>query len=73
MSDTEVNVTMNRTLVLSLTILAGLPAASVTGCTATTPAGTMTVQQAPPPPPPPQPTRRNRTASAPIRMSAGAT
>ena len=46
--------TMNRTLVLSLTILASLPAAAMMGCTASTPAGTMTVQQAPPPPPPMQ-------------------
>ena len=45
--------TMNRNLVLSLTIVASLPAAGLMGCTASTPAGTMTVQQAPPPPPPP--------------------
>lgn len=50
----EVNVTMNRTLALSLTIMASLPAAGLMGCTATTPAGTMTVQQ-PPPQPQPQP------------------
>jgi hypothetical protein len=50
----EVNVTMNRTLVLSLTILASLPAAGMMGCTASTPAGSVTVQQ-PPPQPMPQP------------------
>ncbi len=51
----EVNVTMNRTLVLSLAIMASLPAAGLMGCTASTPAGTMTVQPPPPPPPPPPP------------------
>lgn len=40
----EVNVTMNRTLALSLTIMAG-----IAGCTASTPAGTMTVQPQPQP------------------------
>ena len=59
---------MNRTLALSLSILAGLPAAGVMGCTASTPAGTMTVQQPPPPPPPPPQPMQQPMATAPAMI-----
>lgn len=59
--------TKNRTLALSLTILASLPAAGLMGCTASTPAGTMTVQQ-PPPPPPQQPVMQQQVVTAPAMM-----
>lgn len=59
---------MNRTLALSLTILASLPAAGLTGCTTTTPAGTMTVQQPPPPPPPPPQPMQQPVVTAPAMM-----
>jgi len=63
----EVDVTKNRTLALSLTIVASLPAAGLMGCTASTPAGTMTVQQ-PPPPPPQQPVMQQQVVTAPAMM-----
>lgn len=59
--------TKNRTLALSLTIVASLPAAGLMGCTASTPAGTMTVQQ-PPPPPPQQPVMQQQVVTAPAMM-----
>jgi hypothetical protein len=65
----EVDVTKNRTLALSLTILASLPAAGLMGCTASTPAGTMTVQQPPPPPPQQQqPVMQQQVVTAPAMM-----
>ena len=61
--------TKNRTLALSLTILASLPAAGLMGCTASTPAGTMTVQQPPPPPPQQQqPVMQQQVVTAPAMM-----
>jgi len=65
----EVDVTKNRTLALSLTILASLAAAGLMGCTASTPAGTMTVQQPPPPPPQQQQTvMQQQVVTAPAMM-----
>lgn len=64
----EVNVTM-KTSMLSLSVCAGLSLVGsiLSGCQASTPAGTVTVQQ-PPPPPPPQPVVAAPVATGPAMV-----
>jgi hypothetical protein len=64
----EVNVTKNSSLVLSLTIMAG-----IAGCTASTPAGSMTVQQPPPQPMQQQPMQQQPMQTAPAMMQTAPT